>query len=55
MHYGVAYGDSPEQIEYAVKTREKRIASLDYSKSNQDSVKAFVEILENKFGKLKKT
>lgn len=55
VHYGVAYGDSPEQIEYAVKTREKRIASLDYSKSNQDSVKAFVEILENKFGKLKKT
>lgn len=53
-HYGIAFGDSEEQINYAIKTRAKRIQNLDYDELNKKSVSAFVELLENKYGKLKR-
>ena len=53
-HYGVAYGDTPEQLEYAEKTKEKLIKSLDYKDRNEASVKAFISVLEEKFGKIKR-
>lgn len=53
-HYGIAYGDSEEQIKYAIETRAKRIQNLDYDEANKKSVSAFVKLLENKYGKLKR-
>ena len=53
-HYGIAYGDTPEQLEYAEKTKEKLIKSLDYKDRNEANVKAFIPVLEEKFGKIKK-
>ena len=53
-HYGIAYGDTPEQMEYAEKTRDLKLESLDYTKSNEANVKAFIPILEKKFGKIKR-
>lgn len=54
LHYGVAYGNTPEQLEYAEKTKELRIKMLDFSPRNEASVKAFIPLLEEKFGMLKR-
>lgn len=53
-HLGIAYGNTPEQIEYAINTREKLLASLEYEKSNIDNTKKFVEYLESNFGGLRR-
>ena len=53
-HYGIAYGDTPEQLEYAEKTKKLLIKSLDYKDRNEASVKAFIPVLEEKFGKIKR-
>ena len=53
-HYGIAYGDTPEQLEYAAKTKELRLKMLDYRPKNEANVKAFIPVLEEKFGKLKR-
>lgn len=52
--YGVAYGNTPEQIQFAIDTRGKRLKQLDYSAHNHENVKKFVKLLEQKFGELKK-
>lgn len=49
-HYGVAYGDSLEQINYAIETRDKLLNALDFDEKNKDNVSAFIELLEQKFG-----
>ena len=53
-HYGRAYGDTPEQLEYAEKTKELLIKSLDYKDRNEANVKAFIPVLEERFGKIKR-
>lgn len=53
-HYGRAYGDTPEQLEYAEKTKELLIKSLDYKDRNEANVKSFIPVLEEKFGKIKR-
>lgn len=53
-HWGVAYGDSKEQIEYAKETRSLLIKSLDYAESNMENAKRFVEILESNYGKIRR-
>ena len=53
-HYGIAYGDSPEQLEYAEKTRHLKLESLNYAPSNEASVRRFLPYLEEKFGKIKR-
>lgn len=54
-HYGIAYGDTPEQIEYAEKTRDRLIAKLnEINDKNVDSLKRFIPILERRFGALKR-
>lgn len=53
-HYGIAYGDTPEQLEYAEKTKELLIKSLDYKCRNEANVKTFIPVLEEKFGKIKR-
>lgn len=53
-HYGVAYGNTPDQIEYAIKTRELLLESLNFDESNRLSALKFVEIVERRFGKIKR-
>lgn len=53
-HLGRAYGDSAEQIEYAKKTRDDLIKKLDYSAWNRVNAQALIELLEDKFGKIKR-
>ena len=53
-HYGIAYGDTPEQIEYAINTRDLCLKSLDYCESNRDNTRYLVSILEDRFGCIKK-
>ena len=36
------------------KTKEQLIKSLDYKDRNEASVKAFIPVLEEKFGKIKR-
>lgn len=51
-HYGIAYGDTPEQIEYAITTREICLQTLDYTKQNEMNGLHFIDILEDRFGKI---
>lgn len=51
IDYGVAYGDSPEQIEYAIKTRKDRLKRLDFTENNKKNVEFFIQNVEEKFGK----
>lgn len=53
-HYGIAYGDSPEQLEYADKTKDLKLKSLDFRPQNEANVKAFIPLLEKKFGKIQR-
>lgn len=54
-HYGRAYGDTPEQIEYAEKTRDKLIEKMgNFKERNFQSIKEFIPILEKRFGKLRR-
>ena len=53
-HYGVAYGDTPEQIEYAEKTKPLLFQVLDFKAKNEESVRGFIPHLEAKFGKIKR-
>jgi hypothetical protein len=53
-HYGIAYGDSEEQIRYAIETKEKCLSSLDYEESNKENALKLIHLLENKFGLIRK-
>jgi hypothetical protein len=53
-HFGVAYGDTPEQIEYALATRDKMIERLNFDQRNEDNAKKFVSIIEERFGPIKR-
>lgn len=53
-HYGVAYGNTPDQIEYAIKTRGQLLESLDFDEINRLNALRFVEIVERRFGEIKK-
>ena len=53
-HYGVAYGDSKEQIEYAIRTRDKRIEQLEFDERNKRNVLSVLPFLEAQFGDIKK-
>lgn len=48
--YGIAYGDSPEEIEWAVKTRHILLDSLNYEESNQKAITDFIELIKKHFG-----
>lgn len=46
---GVAYGDSEEEIMYAVSTRDELLESLDYTKMNGESIDVFIKAVKEKF------
>jgi len=48
--FGVAYGNTPEEINYACKTREKLLKLLDFRESNEEAVMYFLNLLEKRFG-----
>ncbi len=47
--FGVAYGDSEEEIRYALETRDTLIRSLDYSRMNAAGIDTFINAVEAKF------
>jgi len=49
-HWGVAYGNTLEQIEYAIRTRNKLLHSLDYKERNIEQTENFIKFLERNFG-----
>lgn len=49
-HPGIAWGDSPEQIQYAIETRVQLLKSLDFSQSNRKNALKLVDILHQHFG-----
>lgn len=52
--FGVAYGDSPEEIDYAINTRVKLLEKLDYDEKNRKETKKLVKYIEDRFGKISK-
>ena len=53
-HYGIAYGNTPEQISYAISTRDKCLQTLNFQQHNRENAENFVDILESKFGTIRK-
>lgn len=49
QHYGIAYGNTPEQIEYAISTRKKCLQELDFFNSNIINARKLVTILNEKW------
>ena len=46
---GVAYGNSKEEIDYAIRTRNDLLKNLDFSESNEDNIIKFITFLNKKF------
>lgn len=53
-HYGVAFGNTQEQIGYAVQTRELCLKKIDYAEQNRYYTDNFISLLEKKYGMLEK-
>ena len=51
---GCAFGDSPEQIQYAIDTRNDLLKTLDFDTKNKENVRNLVEILQKHFGDIKR-
>lgn len=47
--YGVAYGDSPDELKRAEATRQKLIESLDFNESNRKNAEFFLKIIVEHF------
>lgn len=47
---GFAYGDNPEEIERALRTRDAMFKRLDYEASNEKAVDFFLQEVEKRFG-----
>jgi len=52
-HVGIAYGDTPEQIQYAIDTRDELLRSLDFSESNRANATHMIDLLTERFGEIK--
>ena len=46
LGYGVAYGDSEEELSFAENTREKLIESLDFSEKNDYNIRKFIDYIK---------
>lgn len=52
--YGIAYGESEEEIRHAKETRGLLLKSLDFSNKNEENVAKFVSYIEEMFGKVRR-
>lgn len=48
-HVGVAYGNTPEEIEHAINTRNELLKSLDYTSFNEKNINKFIGYMEDYF------
>lgn len=48
-HYGIAYGSTKEEMDWAEKTKTKLIDSLNYDESNMQNAKKFIDYMNNFF------
>lgn len=48
--FGKAFGNTPDQIEYALRTRKKRLELLDFNKKNQMNVDYFIQEVQKFWG-----
>ena len=48
-HLGRAYGDSSEQLQYAIDTRDQLIKSLDYREHNEENITKFISLVSSSF------
>lgn len=51
---GVAYGDSPDEIEYAIQTRELLLKKMDYDAKNRVEARKLISYIEERFGSISK-
>ena len=49
---GIAFGDSPEEIQFAVSTRPLLLQRLDASKTNNENINKFILYTSERFGKI---
>lgn len=49
--FGRAFGDSPEEIERAVRTRNERLKMLDFSEKNEKNIEYFIKEVSEHFSK----
>lgn len=47
---GIAYGDTPEEIEHAINTRDILLQRLDFTSRNRVGVDTFLQLMKQKFG-----
>lgn len=47
--YGIAYGNTPEEIEYAISTRDLLLSSLDYTAANNRNIDKLIDYIEKHF------
>lgn len=47
--FGVAYGNTKEEIEYAKSTRNQLLNELDYTIQNEDNINKFIQLINEKF------
>ena len=50
-HYGIAYSDNTQEIEWALTTRQKLIQRLDFEKENLKNTRLLVKYITEKFDK----
>ena len=53
-HLGKAYGNTPEQIAYAISTRDELLKSLDFSDRNRQNALHLVSLLTERFGEIER-
>lgn len=44
--YGIAYGDSLDEIQYAIETRDQLLKSIDFTDSNEQNINKFIKYIE---------
>ena len=49
LSYGIAYGDTPEQIQKAIATRQLLLETLNYKESNENNAKSLIAFISKHF------
>ena len=46
---GIAWGDNPAEIEFAIQTRSELLGRLDYAERNRIGIEKFIQLISQKF------